>query len=65
MPRHFTLQQAEKLLPELRVLMQQALELKRNSSRRRQKLRAAGQRITMLGGSQVDRRGARGREGPP
>lgn len=55
MPRHFTLQQAEKLLPELRVLMQQAVVLKAEFQQAETKLRAASQRISMLGGSQVDR----------
>ncbi len=55
MARYFRLAQAQALLPKIEPLVRQAVTLKNTYQKAENDLRAASQRISMLGGSQVDR----------
>lgn len=55
MPRFFTLPEAEQLLPQIEQKMRQALDLYAAHREADSKLEGATRRITMLGGSIVDR----------
>jgi hypothetical protein len=55
MPRFFTLQQAEKLLPEVEAAIRRALELKAGYDGVESERRRIAQRVTMLGGAHMDR----------
>lgn len=55
MTRYFTLQQAEKLLPEVDAALREAVFLKTEYLDAETQLRAATQRVTMLGGSDMNR----------
>jgi hypothetical protein len=54
MPRFFTLQQAEQLLPEVQSAMQEAIALKSEYQRSETAWQSFSRRITLLGGVQVD-----------
>jgi hypothetical protein len=53
MPRFFTLEQAERLLPSVEASLREAVALKAGYQESDQELQNAMQRITMLGGSSV------------
>jgi len=55
MARYFTLQQAEKLLPEVESALRDAIILKQEHREAEQQLRAATERVMMLGGVDLDR----------
>jgi hypothetical protein len=55
MARYFRLEQAQALIPEIEPLIRQAVTLKGSYEKSESDLRAASQRIAMLGGAQVDR----------
>jgi hypothetical protein len=55
MPRYFTLEQAQQLLPDVGAAIEQAIHLKSEFQEAETELQAANQRITMMGGSWVDR----------
>ena len=55
MPRYFTLEQAEQLLPEISRAMRRALELAAVHERAESRLQETLRRIAMLGGAVVDR----------
>ena len=56
MPRYFTLQQAEKLLPQVESSVREAIFLKNEHEQAQEELRASTQRVMMLGGVVLDRR---------
>src|SRR5260370_25879426 len=56
MTRYFTLQQAERLLPEVESALREAIFLKEEHQQAEQQLRASTQRVMMLGGVDLDRR---------
>jgi hypothetical protein len=55
MPRYFRIEQAERLLPEVRVAIEQAIDFRKDYRAAEQRLQQALQRINMLGGSIADR----------
>lgn len=55
MTRYFTLQQAERLLPEVESAIREAIFLKEEHQQAEQQLREFTQRVTMLGGMDFDR----------
>lgn len=55
MPRFFTLQQAEKVLPDVAAAIRQAIALKTEFEEAETAWQNFSQRVTMLGGVQVDR----------
>ncbi len=55
MPRFFTLQQAEKVLPDVAAAIRQAISLKTEFEEAETAWQNFSQRVTMLGGVQVDR----------
>lgn len=55
MPRYFTLQQAQQLLPEIRAIVSQAVRLKGEFQEAEAELQTANQRIMVMGGTWVDR----------
>ena len=55
MPRYFTLEQAQQLLPEVEAAIEQAIHLKVEFQEAEAELQSAHQRITMMGGAWVDR----------
>jgi hypothetical protein len=61
--RRFRLEEAESLLPELEVLVRDAVEAKRRFDQAQSELEAASSRIALLGGAQVDRRQVLARQG--
>jgi hypothetical protein len=54
MPRYFTLQQAEKLLPEVEFTIREAISHKADYQQAEEEWQAFATRITMLGGVRVD-----------
>ena len=56
MARYFTLQQAERLLPEVEAAIREAISVKAEHHRAEQELHASMQRVMMLGGVDLDRR---------
>jgi hypothetical protein len=60
MPRYFTLEQAEQLLPKISRAMRHALELAAAHERAESRLQETLRRIAMLGGAMVDRDGIAG-----
>jgi hypothetical protein len=58
MPRIFNLASAQALLPKLEPLLRQAVVLKCSYDKAEAEIQASAQRVTMLGGSQVDRAAA-------
>src|ERR1700721_4231464 len=54
MPRYFTLQQAEKLLPEVEVTIREAISHKSDFQQAEAEWQNFATRITMLGGVRVD-----------
>lgn len=56
MARYFTLQQAERLLPEVESAIREAVFLKAEHQSVEEELRAATERVMMLGGVDLDRR---------
>jgi hypothetical protein len=55
MRRYFRIEQAERLLPEVRVAIEKAIEARKHYESSEQQLQRALQRIAMLGGSIADR----------
>ena len=55
MARYFTLQQAEKLLPEVESALREAILLKEELQQAEQQLQAFTERVMMLGGMDLDR----------
>jgi hypothetical protein len=55
MARFFTLEQAQQLLPEVGAAIEKAIRLKSEHQEAEAELQAAHERITMMGGSWVDR----------
>jgi len=55
MPRYFRVEQAERLLPEVRAAIERAIEARKHYERSEQQLQQALRRIAMLGGSIADR----------
>ncbi len=55
MPRYFRIEQAEQLLPEIETAVRQAASLKKFLDEADGELRATAERITLLGGAQIDR----------
>jgi hypothetical protein len=55
MPRFFTLQQAEELLPDIDASIRDAIQRKAECERVEAERRQVSQRVAMLGGAQVDR----------
>jgi hypothetical protein len=55
MPRYFTLEQAERLLPKISRAMRRALELAAAHEQAESRLQDALRRIAMLGGAMVNR----------
>jgi hypothetical protein len=55
MPRFFTLQQAEKLLPDLDAAIREAIQQKAEWERVESEILQMSQRVAMLGGAHVDR----------
>jgi hypothetical protein len=55
MTRYFTLQQAERLLPEVETALREAIFLKEQHQQAEQQLRASTERVTMMGGMDFDR----------
>ena len=56
MTRYFTLQQAERLLPEVESALREAILLKEEHQQAEDQLRASTERVMMLGGVDLDRR---------
>ncbi len=56
MTRRFRLEEAERLLPELGVLLREAVELKARFQRAEAELRQASTRIALVGGASVNQR---------
>ena len=56
MTRYFTLQQAERLLPEVESALREAILLKEEHQQAEEQLRASTERVMMLGGVDLDRR---------
>lgn len=56
MTRYFTLQEAERLLPEVESAIREAISLKAEHQKAEMEQRAATQRVMMLGGVDLDRR---------
>ncbi len=54
MPRFFTLQQAEKLLPEVESALREAMALKAEYQQAVDAWQSSSRRIAMMGGTQVD-----------
>jgi hypothetical protein len=54
MPRYFTLQQAEKLLPEVESAIRDAIQQKSVYQQAEEEWRGFASRVTMLGGVRVD-----------
>src|SRR5260370_38830793 len=61
MPRFFTLQQAEKLLPEVESTIRDAISLKSEYQQAEEEWHNFSRRVTMLGGMLVDHCQLRGR----
>ena len=55
MPRYFTLQQAEKLLPEVAASIREAIALKERYEQAETEWQNISRRVAVLGGVQVDR----------
>src|SRR5450759_4147847 len=55
MPRYFRIEDAERLLPDVQTAIEEAIRLRREHQVSEAQLQSALQRITMLGGSFVDR----------
>ena len=55
MPRFFTLQQAERLLPDVEAAIREAIEAKAEHDRMETERQNVAQRVAMLGGVRVDR----------
>jgi hypothetical protein len=55
MPRYFRVEQAERLLPEVRAAIQRAIDARKDYEDSEQQLQKALRRIAMLGGSIADR----------
>jgi len=55
MPRFFTLQQAEKMLPDVAAAIREAISLKNEYERMESEWRAFSQRVAVMGGVRVDR----------
>lgn len=55
MSRYFRIEQAERLLPQVRVAIEAAIEARRDYNNSEQQLQQALRRITMLGGSLANR----------
>ncbi len=55
MPRHFTLWEADRLLPQIRDWMQEAVNLKAEFDEAEHAVQALAERITMMGGIVADR----------
>jgi hypothetical protein len=55
MPRYFRVEQAERLLPEVRIAIERAIEARKHYEHSEQRLQQALRRIAMLGGSIADR----------
>jgi hypothetical protein len=55
MPRYFTLEQAQQLLPQVGSAVEQAIHLKSEFEHAEAELQSANQRIMMMGGSLVNR----------
>jgi hypothetical protein len=55
MPRYFRVEQAERLLPEVRVAIERAIDARKEYEGSEQQLQQALRRIAMLGGSIADR----------
>ena len=58
MSRHFILREAQALLPRLEILLTGAIERKRDYAEAERVLRASLQRITLMGGVNLDRNAA-------
>lgn len=56
MTRYFTLQQAERLLPEVESAIREAVALKAEHQKAEEELHASMQRVMMLGGVDLDRK---------
>ncbi len=54
MPRYFTLQQAEKLLPEVEFTIRQAISHKADHEQAEEEWQSFASRVTMQGGMRVD-----------
>jgi hypothetical protein len=55
MPRFFTLQQAEKVLPEVESIIRQAISLKAECEQAETEWQSFSQRVAVMGGVRVDR----------
>ncbi len=55
MPRYFTVEQAQQVLPEIESNVRRLASARSMLEELEEELRAAGERITLLGGSLVDR----------
>lgn len=55
MPRHFTLEQAQRVLPEVEATVREAVALKRKFQEADAAVRATVRRISVTGGAVVDR----------
>ncbi len=55
MPRFFTLQQAEKVLPDVASAIREAISLKAEYERMQSAWQSFSERVTMMGGVRVDR----------
>jgi len=55
MPRYFTLQQAERLLPALKEQIEQAITLKRENQSAQKEIQRYNERVSRLGGVLIDR----------
>ena len=63
MPRYFTLQQAEKLLPKVEAEIRQAIILKREHDRAEEELNAMLRQVAVAGGMLLDRQALLARRG--
>ncbi len=54
MPKHFTLEEAQRLLPQLERSLQEAVSVKNHLDEAEAELRGASERIIMLGGALVN-----------
>jgi len=55
MPRYFTLEQAESLLPAVKGQLEQAIKLKQESEGAQRELQRHNQRVASMGGMLIDR----------
>jgi len=55
MPRFFTLQQAEKILPDVETAIREAISLKGDYERSESERQSLAQRVAVMGGMRIDR----------